>query len=275
MNSASTIGFLHPGAMGSELANCCLANRRIWVDAGRSRATVDRAGAAGLEAVPSLGELAQLADVVVAICPPAAAAEVARDVVAAGFTGIYLDANAIAPERSCSIGELFERYVDGSLIGPPPTSPGATRLYLSGPAELTDAVAELWQGTNVDARSIGTEPGEASALKMAYAGWTKGSAALLLAVASLAQSESVMDALRTEWELSQRGLTARLKASAVATAPKAWRFAGEMQEIAATFAAAGLPDGFHLGAADLYERLAEFKNANPTEEDVLSRLLGN
>ncbi len=272
MNSTLAIGFLHPGAMGSELGACCVADRRLWVDAGRSAETADRAATAGLESVGSLAELLSAVEVVVSICPPAAAVDVARDVAAIGFDGIYVDANAISPERTRSIGVLFERFVDGSVVGPPPTAPGLTRLYLSGPVELTSTVASCWDGSNLDVRAIGTRPGEASALKMAYAGWTKGSAALLLAVAALAESEGVMDSLRAEWDLSQPALGARLERTATGVAPKAWRFAGEMEEIAATLGAVALPEGFHLGAAELYERLAAFKNTSPSEDEVFARL---
>jgi 3-hydroxyisobutyrate dehydrogenase-like beta-hydroxyacid dehydrogenase len=270
--TALTIGFLHPGAMGSVLASCCVAENRLWVEDGRSGATRERAESAGLIAVSSLSDLASEADVVVSICPPAAATEVAQDIVSAGFGGIYVDANAIAPERSREIARLFEKYVDASVVGPPPTSAGTTRLFLSGPAELTNTVGQLWQGTNLEARSIGIEPGEASALKMAYAGWTKGSAALLLAVSALAESEGVADALHAEWELSQPQLLGQLEASATRAAPKAWRFAGEMYEIAATFDSVGLPNGFHVGAAQIYERLAEFKDGAPTTVEVLTEL---
>lgn len=258
--------------MGSALGNTCRAVDRLWVSEGRSPATAGRATAAGLRPVSSLDELSDGADVIVSICPPAAAVEVAQQVLATGFDGIYVDANAISPERSRSIGELFDRYVDGSVVGPPPTSPGTTRLYLSGPTELTDSVAELWAGSNTEARSVGTAPGAASALKMAYAGWTKGSAALLLAVAALAEAEGVGGALRGEWGLSQPDLAQRLDRSAVGAAPKAWRFVGEMDEIAQSMSTVGLPDGFHHGAAELYGLLANFKDHEPTLDDVVERL---
>ncbi|MFT7474331.1 MAG: hypothetical protein ACI81L_001256 [Verrucomicrobiales bacterium] len=272
MSSEPTIGFLHPGAMGSTLAKCCVAETRLWVDAGRSGATAERAEEAGLTAVSSLTELSSRADIIVSICPPAAAANIADEVAASSFEGIYVDANAIAPKQSRAIAERFEHFVDASVIGPPPREPGATRLYLSGPTALTQEVANLWTGSFLDARTIGAEPGEASALKMAYAAWTKGSAALLLAVAALAESEGVAGPLHDEWNLSQPDLGARVDASAAGAGPKAWRFVGEMEQIAATFADAGLPDGFHLAAADTYKRLAEFKDSSPSRDDVVGRL---
>ena len=106
--------------------------------------------------------------------------------------------------------------------------------------------------------------GAASALKMAYAAWTKGTSALLLAVRALAIREGVDDALRAEWDRSQPGLGARSEAALAGNVRKAWRFVGEMEEIAATFAAAGLPPGFHEACAALYDRLGSYKDAPAT-----------
>jgi len=124
---------------------------------------------------------------------------------------------------------------------------------------------------------IGENPGQSSALKMCYAAWTKGSAALLLAVRGLAEAEGVTRSLLKEWAISQPGLEDRSKGAAAGTAPKAWRFVGEMEEIAATFRQAGLPDQFHLGAAALYELLREFKDQTGSVqfENVLVALAGS
>ncbi len=135
-------------------------------------------------------------------------------------------------------------------------------------------MAALFEGTALAAVDLGPDEVAASALKMAYAAWTKGSAALLLAVRVLARREGVEKALLEEWAASQPGAFARSERSARGTAPKGWRFEGEMREIAATFSAAGLPDGFHLAAADAYARLARFKDAKDvTVDDVLDALL--
>jgi hypothetical protein len=127
-------------------------------------------------------------------------------------------------------------------------------LLLSG----ADAagIAELFDGTRVRARVVGGEVGAASAAKMAYAGWTKGSAALLLAVRALAVAEGVEDALLAEWAISHPDLPAASERAARGAAGKSWRWVGEMEEIAAALRDAGLPGGFHEGAAAVYERLA-------------------
>ena len=134
----------------------------------------------------------------------------------------------------------------------------------------------LWVGEGrsaLEPRVLGGGPGTASALKMAYAAWTKGSSALLAVVAALASAEDVADDLFAEWELSQPGVTRRLAVTAAEIAPRAWRWTGEMDEIAATFAAAGLPDGFHRAAGEVYERLRAFKDTpGTTVEEMLEAL---
>jgi 3-hydroxyisobutyrate dehydrogenase-like beta-hydroxyacid dehydrogenase len=244
------VGLLHPGEMGSALADA-LRRRGCavrWASQGRSAATRARAAAAELEDVVSARELARRSDIILSVCPPQAAGEVAHSV--AGFDGVFIDANAIAPATSRAIGAGFARYVDGGIIGPPPRSGGTTRLYLSG--EEATAVGELFDGTTVDARVLSTAVGDASALKMVYAAWTKGTAALLLAIRDVARTEGVNEALVEEWRLSIPELPDQTLRAARSAAAKGWRWVGEMEEIAATFAAAGRPDGFHRAAAEIF-----------------------
>ncbi len=255
-----SIGFLHPGAMGAELAAACSGERR-WVSAGRSPATNRRAESKGLTACASLEELVASCRVLVSVCPPDAAEEVAVDVAAAGFDGIYVDANAVAPETASRIGSRFERFVDGGIIGPPPTVTGTTRLYLSGAEAQT--VQALWDDRLLEVRIVEGGAGAASAVKICFAAWTKGTSALLLAIRALAESEGVSDAILSEWKTSMPDLIVRAEQSAGRIGPKAWRFAGEMEEIAATFAANDLPSGFHSAAAEVYRALGGFKDADP------------
>ena len=222
----------------------------IWASAGRSAATAERAQIAGLEDVGSVEELCRRSDVIISVCPPHAAAEVAE--AAQGFPGIYVDANAVSPATARSIEELVGRCVDGGIIGPPPAEQGTTRLYLSG--REAGLVADLFAETTVDARVVSAEVGAASAVKMAFAGWTKGSAALLLAIRALARVEGVEETLLDEWRLSLPQLEDRSVAAARSAQKKSWRWIGEMEEIAQTFASAGLPDGFHRAAAEIYRR---------------------
>ena len=116
--------------------------------------------------------------------------------------------------------------------------------------------------------------GAASAIKMAYAAWTKGSQALLLAIRALAAREGVDAALLAEWARSQPDATGRSERAVAANIKKAWRFVGEMDEIAATFAAAGLPDGFHEAAGEIYRRLAGWKDtATPPSMGEVAKTL--
>lgn len=252
--SETVVGFLHPGQMGASLAEQCRATSRLWIGAGRSTDTAARAENAGLADVASVEAMTGQADVIVSICPPAAAVEVADSVAQAGFDGIYVDANAIAPATTVAIAERFERFVDGGVIGPPAHQTGSTRMYLSGAD--ADVVAELWAGSLLDVRAIGPEAGSASALKLAYSSWTKGSSALLLAARALARAHDVDDDLLAEWAISIPGLAERYDRTVEAVQPKAWRFVGEMHEIADSMATADLPEGFHRAAAEIYERLA-------------------
>jgi 3-hydroxyisobutyrate dehydrogenase-like beta-hydroxyacid dehydrogenase len=235
-------------AVGATLAS--RGETVIWASAGRSAATAERAQIAGLEDVGSVEELCRRSDVIISVCPPHAAAEVAE--AAQGFPGIYIDANAVAPATARSIEELVGRCVDGGIIGPPPAEQGTTRLYLSG--REAGLVADLFAETTVDARVVSAEVGAASAVKMAFAGWTKGSAALLLAIRALARVEGVEETLLDEWRLSLPQLEDRSVAAARSAQKKGWRWIGEMEEIAQTFASAGLPDGFHRAAAEIYRR---------------------
>jgi hypothetical protein len=150
---------------------------------------------------------------------------------------------------------------------------GTTRLYLSG--ARAPEVAELFAKSMLDARSIGRDPGAASALKVAYASWTKGTDALLLAIRAYAAREGVDDALLEEWRISQPQLEKRCSQAAAVATPKAWRYVGEMEEIAEAFEAAGLPGGFHKAAAELCERLEAFKDRTdpaPTVAEVIGTL---
>jgi 3-hydroxyisobutyrate dehydrogenase-like beta-hydroxyacid dehydrogenase len=262
--ATTTVCILHPGEMGAEVGAAARAGgaRVLWVSAGRAGATRDRADAAGLEDAGSLDAALTQASIVLSVCPPHAAVDLAESVAAAGFRGVYLDANAIAPDTSRRIGRIVEAkgasFVDGGIIGPPPTKPGTTRLYLSGPASAK--VATLFNGTSLGTVVLDGPIGAASAIKACYAGWTKGAATLLLSVRALARHEGVDAALAEEWKISQPQLFAQLD-RAVLQSRKGWRWIAEMEEIGATFDRAGLPDGFALAAAEVCRKLEPFKDA--------------
>jgi 3-hydroxyisobutyrate dehydrogenase-like beta-hydroxyacid dehydrogenase len=274
----ATIGLLHPGEMGASVGAAARTggHRVLWTSAGRGADTRRRAAAAGLEDAGTLPALVAASDVILSVCPPHAAVEVARDVAAQRFRGIFVDGNAIAPVTAREIDGIVRAagaiYVDGGIIGPPPDTPGTTRLYLSGDA--ASRVSALFAGSPLEAPVLPGELTGASAIKMAYAAWTKGSQALLMAVRALATAEGVDEALLAEWHRSQPDLPKRSDNAAKGTARKAWRWVGEMHEIATAFSSAGLPHGFHRGAEEVYRRMTPYRDAAvPSMEDVAKTLL--
>jgi 3-hydroxyisobutyrate dehydrogenase-like beta-hydroxyacid dehydrogenase len=242
---------------------------------GRSEDTIARAQRANLEAVGSVAELVKASEIVLSVCPPHAAADVAREVVGLGFTGLYVDCNAVSPDRSRAIQQLVESagadYVDGGIIGGPAWTPEAgTHLYLSGPR--AEEVAACFAGSPLTTPVISERIGAASAIKMGYAAYTKGTTALLTAILGMVEKEGVRADLARQWG---DDFTAQTIRRVRANTAKAWRFEGEMYEIAETFRGAGLPGGFHQAAAEVYKRLAGFKDQTepPPIESVLEMLL--
>jgi 3-hydroxyisobutyrate dehydrogenase-like beta-hydroxyacid dehydrogenase len=271
------IGLLHPGEMGAAFGGCLtgLGHPVRWVSDGRGPQSAARARQAGLSDAGTVAALAGGSDIIMSICPPHAAVEVARSV-AAGFGGLFVDANAISPATSRTVAGIIEAgggsYVDGGIIGAPPTAANATRLYLSG--ARAGQIRDLFAGSWVDARVVDGQAGAASAVKMAYAAWTKGTAALLLAARALASAEGVQDTLLAEWELSQPELADRSEQAARSAAVKGWRWVAEMEEIADSMAAAGLPRGFHQAAAEVYRRPPRARDGDTvTVGDVIDALL--
>jgi 3-hydroxyisobutyrate dehydrogenase-like beta-hydroxyacid dehydrogenase len=277
MSERQTIALFHPGEMGAA-ASACLAgkgHRVLWASAGRSAASAARAEAAGLEDAVTFERALEQAQVVLSICPPHGALALARKVAETRFHGVFVDCNAIAPETARAAMEIVEaagaRFVDGGIVGPPPAERGRTRLFLSGGSSAQ--IGALFAGTNLEAIVLDAPAGAASALKACYAAWTKGTTALLAAIRALARHEGVEGALLDEWKRSQPDLSRRTEAVSAA-ARKAWRWIGEMEEIAASFRAAGLPEGFHLAAAQVYGRLERFKDAAtpPSIEEIVAAL---
>ena len=259
-----TIALLHPGNMGSTIGACAATSgaRVLWASAQRSAASRKRAEQAGLVDAGDLAAAVRQSDIVLSVCPPEFATEIAVSVAAQRFQGIYVDANAVSRATAEEIAKIVAKvgasFVDGGIIGSPVKRAGTTRMYLSG--EKAAEIAQLFSASMLDARSIGTVPGEASALKVVYAAWTKGTDALILAIRALAAHEGVDQALLEEWKISQPALENKCLRAAAVAVPKMWRYVGEMKEIADAFAAAGLPAGFHQAAAEVSERLACFKD---------------
>lgn len=243
------VGLLHPGDMGAAVGALLTARGHdvLWQPDGRSKATAARAREAGLTAVDDFGD----AELILSICPPHAALEVARSL--AGTSALVLDANAVSPATARAIGATFDgRWVDGGIVGPPPRHAGTTRLFMAG--EHTQRAVELFAGTALQTIVLDGPLVAASALKMTYAAWSKGTAALILAIRATARAAGVEEEMLAEWERSQPDLSSRSEEAARAAGKKGWRWVAEMEEIAATFAENGLPAGFHEAAAEVFRQ---------------------
>ncbi|MEQ6027928.1 DUF1932 domain-containing protein [Streptomyces salinarius] len=272
-----TVGILHPGSMGAAVAACATTNATavLWCESGRSVASVERAARFGLTPVATLAELLDRSDIVISLCPPAAAEDLARDVAGRRFAGVYVEANAISPVRTQRIASLLSpttTVVDGGVVGSPPVGGKTPTLYLSGPAEVTTRIEELFADTAVQATVLGTEVGKASALKLSYASFQKTSRLLVALAVGMAREHGVDQELievasrRTDSYLSEPEYVAK-------TASRAWRWGPELEEAADTLAAAGLPPEMLRAAASTLARWNDVKDdGSLTLTDALDRL---
>lgn len=242
---APTVAVVSAGEMGSGVGRLLSgAGVRVvtWLG-GRSGRTRQRAAAAGMEELPDLPSLVREADVLLSIVPPASALELARAVGPAPDL-LYVDCNAVSPDTVREVAGLVgERFVDAGIIG----FAEAPRFYASGPhaAEL----AEL----PLDVRVLeGRAVGDASALKMCYAALTKGLTALATEQLLAAERLGLAAELQAELADSQPVLQAWTRRAVPNMFPKAYRWIAEMEEIAATLAAAGLTPKMLEGAAEVF-----------------------
>jgi 3-hydroxyisobutyrate dehydrogenase-like beta-hydroxyacid dehydrogenase len=246
-------GLLFPGEMGA-LIGASMQGEVLWASEGRSEATHRRANAAGFRDVGSVPELVAASDVILSVCPPAIAEDVASQVAGADFDGLYVEANAITPGRVERIAASLPRCVDGSVI-----ARSGLNLYLSGDQGDVAQVAEIFRDGEVNAIPLEGGIGAASALKMAFGGWNK------IGLALTAQAHAIARAYGLEEALTGEGVaTDRL----VGVGPRAWRWAPEMEEVADTCASLGLPDGIPRGAAELFSRW-EHRRDQPTDVERL------
>jgi 3-hydroxyisobutyrate dehydrogenase-like beta-hydroxyacid dehydrogenase len=276
--NSQNIGILHPGQMGISIAASAKnsGNRIYWASKGRSPETRRRASEHDLIDSINLQGICEICSILLCVCPPHAAEEVAHQVITHDFKGLYVDANAISPQRALQIGKDLNgadiNFVDGSIIGGPAWKPGRTWLYLSG--EDAEKIASCFSSGPLETQVMGDEIGKASAIKMCFAGYTKGRTALLSAILGTAEALGVREELQNQWSRYWPDFNEETTRSVSMGASKAWRFAGEMEEISSTFREAGLPGGFHAAAADLYKRLAQFKDDSSVPlDEILAALI--
>lgn len=266
-----TIALIGAGSMGSAVGRALTGSgaRVLTTLDGRSDASAARAREAGMESA-SLAELAAC-DFILSIVPPAVAVEsaerLAPALARADTKAVYIDCNAISPDTAATIARTVDAtgaaFVDAAIIG----QPSSPKFYFSGPHA---ARASVLADAGLVVRTLDGPVGAASALKMSYAGITKGLAAIGSAMSLAAMRNGAGPALLDELSASQPELATWLGANVPRMPPKAYRWVAEMQEIAAFIGGEFAEHRMYEGAAGLYARLADDSEAT----DALVRFFG-
>lgn len=277
MSVSVTVGLLHPGRMGAAIGAQIVAGGHtvLWCPDGRSPATHRRAKDAGLRPVP-LGQLLADSEIVLSICPPAVAEQIATEVAEIGYRGIYVEANAISPARVQRITTQFTATgtvaLDGCIFGPPPGGQLSARLYLAGDSAASRRVAELFTGSLAEPVLLGDHPGQASVLKMAFVSFQRTSRVAAALAHALADDHGITKALLAEAERMPRDiLTDRDYLPSVAS--RAWRWAPEMHEVADTLSAQHLPTDLALATATILQHWADTVTGQSTDPATILRQL--
>ena len=268
------IGLMTPGDMGQALAMqikakgltvCTALDRR----SDRSRAL---AREAGLRDVGTVVRLVAECDVVLSVMNPGAALDFAREAAdalrASGRPALIVDCNAIAPETVREIAGVIERaggrFLDASIIGPPPRGNAKTNLYVSGPGA---ADLEALAGPQLLVHVFSERIADASALKMCYGALNKGTQALWLEVLIAAQRLGVASVLEQQLRQSRSDLYDWALSQFPMMPPKAYRWAPEMLEISKTLGAAGITPKVFQGAAEIFHFVADTALGKETPEN--------
>lgn len=276
MNTAITVGLLHPGQMGAAIAAQIRTNGHtvLWCPDGRSPATVARAEDAGLRPAP-LAELLSNSEVVLSICPPAVAEEIAITVAGFGYRGIYVDANAISPARmhriDSRLGAAGATVLDGCIFGSPPGGQPPARVYLAGTPTAGRQVAELFTGTLAEPIILGEHCGQPSALKMTFACFQRTSRIAAALAHALADDHGVTQALLTEAQRMPRDILAN-RDFLPSIAARAWRWSPELIEVADTLQAQQLPPELALATASVLQRWADHADQPAEVNSILQQL---
>ena len=271
----NTVAILSPGEMGAAVGQA-LGRQGLNVISclqDRSNATQNRAKAAGIRDGGTLNKILKKAQIIFSILPPGDALQQAKRVADSmqktGHTPDYVDCNAVAPETAKLMADIIDaagsNYIDGGIVGNPPGGEKPTRFFVSGNQAK---ILESFNGKGITFRQCGPEIGKASAIKMCYAGITKGTSALHTAMMMSAELLGVSKELTEELVFSQTGLLNRIKAVVPALPAVSGRYIGEMEEISKTLEAIKMPTGFHDGAAALYKILTHSPYSEERRETV-------
>ena len=270
------IAILSPGDMGGGVGAALAEHGHdvITCVAGRSQETQARARRLGFRLGADLESLLAEADIVLSILPPEAALGLARDVAAAmrrsGHAPPYADCNAVSPETARAIGALFEGtgapFIDAGIIGAAPRPGGPpTRFYVSGEAA---GLMDVLDGKGMSVRRVGPEIGRASAVKMCYASITKGTNTLHTAAMTVADALGVGETVRAEIDESLPSVMQHMRGTIPRLPADSGRWVGEMDEIARTYASAGVTPRFHQGAAETFRLLDSTPYGRETRETM-------
>ncbi|MER5916966.1 DUF1932 domain-containing protein [Streptomyces sp. NPDC001982] len=273
----TVVGVLHPGSMGAAVAAQASFNGAevLWLPTGRSSATKERAQRYGLTAVSDLRELTERADIILSICPPAYAEDVAAEVSAHPFTGVYVEGNAISPASMARVSSIVAptgaTVVDGSVIGSPPSASKSARLYVSGPADALTPVASLFTNSAVKVYQLPGGVGRASALKLSYSSYQKASRVLAAVSYALAHDYGVEEELL---DIAQGRTASYLAETAYIpkVAARSWRWGPEMREVASALRDAGLPPDLAEASAAVMSRWDDLKDSPLDIPQALERL---
>jgi 3-hydroxyisobutyrate dehydrogenase-like beta-hydroxyacid dehydrogenase len=273
---SKTVAIVSPGDMGHNVGKALKKEglRIVTSLAGRSERTRKLAAAAGFEDLKSLEAVAAEADLILSIMPPSSAVDAARAMAkaikASGRTPPYADCNAVSPQTAQKAADVIAGagapFIDAGIIGPGPgTRENPTHFYVSGPQA---SAMKIIAGPHIEVIDMGPEIGRASAIKMCYAAITKGTWTLYASALMAAEALGVTDDLHGEIQFSRPKDYAEMERMVPRLPLDAGRWIGEMHEIAATLAGAGVTPNFHKGAADIFDLLEKTPIARETRETV-------
>ncbi|MDP6707881.1 MAG: DUF1932 domain-containing protein [Alphaproteobacteria bacterium] len=273
MNNA--IAILSPGDMGHAVGRALIQAGHDVVTCltGRSAHTRELAERAGLRELPDLESVVAEAGLVLSILPPEAAdgnaTRVAEAMRAADARPVFADCNAVSPDSARAMAATIEAagatFIDAGIIGHGPGHGVPTRFYVSGP---DTSALEALAGPEIMVKPVGAEVGRASGVKMCYAALTKGTFTLQTAVLIAAEALGLRDELTEEFRFSQKPALERMESMVPRIPADSARWIGEMQEIQATFASAGVSPAFHQGAEWVFELLSRTPFAAETRESM-------
>ncbi|MER6913333.1 DUF1932 domain-containing protein [Streptomyces sp. NPDC000594] len=273
------VTLLHPGSMGATIGAAAVRNghRVRWVTTGRSPRTRARAEAAGLEPCDTLAEALSGTDIALSICPAHVAEDTAMSVAEQRYEGIFVESNPITPDLVRRISDRMPArcsVLDGSIFGPAADSSRSARIYLAGDSGAVALVDGLFGGTAVEVRTVGSDLGTASALKLAFTSYQRSARVLAAISHALAARHGVSDLLAEEAQgMSSNVLSAPEYLPSVAA--RAWRWAPEMDQIAEALRSVGLPDGLAELTGEIFHHWDTERDQNPSVERVLALLAGS